>query len=157
MAFGHLYLGLLADNYATSRCNSSELYADLATAAFSGGISPEAESVDNLPGYWRGCRFDFNQKTSKQVFKDVRDLTRKVFLDQEIPQWFYNEYQIPGGSIDLDKLWGDISTLSAREKGLIIFGLRNEFGGYCSEEDLYRLYIGEIDSLDTPWRDAGGC
>jgi len=155
VAIGYLYLGLLSDNHATSRCSSAEIYADLARAAFSGGVSPEAKSVDNLPGYWRGCRFDLDQKTSDRVFKDVRDLTQKVFLDQKTPRWFYDEYQKPDGSIDLDKLWGDISTLYAGERSLIIYGLRNEFGGYCSTEELYRLHIGEIDTLDTPWRDAG--
>ncbi len=111
-------------------------------------------------GYWSNCGFELDQKTSSRVLKDLRDITQKVFLDRgDIPQWFYDEYQKSDGSINLDKLWADIPRLSGREKSLIIYGLRNEFGGYCSTEDLYRLHIGEIeiDSLDTPWKDAGGC
>lgn len=157
VAIGNLYLGLLAKNYATSRCNPAELYARLARAAFVGGVSPEAESVDNLGGWWRRCGFDFDPKTSGQVFQYVRDLTRKVFLDQKTPQWFYDEYQQSDGSINLDKLWGDISTLYPRSRNPIIYGLRNEFGGYCLTEKLYQLQIGELDSLETPWRDAGNC
>ena len=158
LAIGHLYLSILAEDHATAWCNSDEIYADFAVVAFSGGISPAADiDPGSWGGYWSSCRFDIDYETSGRVLKDIRDSTQKVFLDQEIPQWFYNEYQKSDGSMDLDQLWADISSLYAGDRNRIIYGLRNEFGGYCSESDLYRLQIGEIDSLDTPWRDAGRC
>ena len=159
IAIGHLYLGILDEDHSTRPCDPDELYASLAMAAFHGGISLETSSSPNDWGsHWSNCRFNLNQEASSRVLKDLRDITQKVFLDREkIPQWFYDEYQKGDGSINLDKLWADILRLSTQEKTLVIYGLRNEFGGYCSTEDLYRLHIGEIDSLDTPWKDAGGC
>ena len=63
-----------------------------------------------------------------------------------------------GGGIDLEKLWADI-TVDMRYKrtmGLIAYHLRNEFGGYCSEEQVRKLIEGKVSGITNPWRD-GGC
>ena len=74
----------------------------------------------------------------------------------EVPNWFYNTYQRPDGSIDLDKLWADINSGGpSRTRSVIAGHLRYEFGGYCSEEQVRKFLDGRIAQLDTPWRDAG--
>ena len=156
VAAGHLYLELLVKNHATKKpCVPAELYGNMAVVAFR-----HEGDYKRGPRYWnkdwRNCRFDLNQKTNEQVVKDVRDITKKVFLEQEAPQWFYDRYQKSDDSIDLDKLWDDVS-LDNGSRSMIVYGLRNEFGGYCSTEEISRFVAGEIDSLDTPWRDAGNC
>ena len=40
--------------------------------------------------------------------------------------------------------------------GLIAHHLRNEFGGYCSEEQVRKFIDGEVTGITNPWRD-GGC
>lgn len=178
IAIGYIYLHLLnreqdAAGSNTRWCAPSELYADLAQMAFAGsypdfdprvGIPFSANSSrynsESQMIYWNACKFNLDQKTSERVAREIVDITKSVFVDQKMPQWFYDRYQLGGGSIDLDKIWSDISNNIARGDrtlNIVLYGLQNEFGGYCSIEDIYKFSRGEIDSLDTPWRDASGC
>ena len=144
-------------NYNTQHCSPSELYAELAALAFKGTYSGFEPGYVSGGYYWGGCSFNFDQATHNDVVEDVKDVTESVFLDQEIPQWFYDRYQLDDESIDLDKLWLDVSGVGAGARGIIAYGLKNEFGGYCSREQVRQFLEGEIDSLDTPWNDAGNC
>ena len=158
VAAGYLYLELLVEsNYNTQHCNPDELYAELAALAFKGTYSGFEPGYVSGGYYWGGCGFNLDQATHNDVVEDVKDVTESVFLDQEIPQWFYDRYQLDDESIDLDKLWLDVSAVGAGARGIIAYGLRNEFGGYCSREQVRQFLEGEIDSLDTPWNDAGNC
>ena len=87
------------------------------------------------------------------------DITKSVFINPKTPQWFYDRYQLRDKSINLDKLWSDIVGIKGRSRSIIIYGLQNEFGGYCSElrDKVWQLQAGEIESLETPWRNAGSC
>ena len=158
LAVGWLFLQLVVKNHATRRpCPSSEIYAAMAEAAFWGGSNLQFhEDIWHSRSRWRICDFSLDRETRKQLTEDLTDITRKVFFEQEIPQWFYDEYQEPDGSIDLDKLWADVAVDNG-SRAHIVYALRNEFGGYCSQAEVSRFVARELDSIDTPWRDAGNC
>ena len=77
-----------------------------------------------------------------------------------MPAWFYDTYQLNNGNIDLDKLWADIVNHTrsyAKPHAIIIYGLKDEFGGYCSETDVKKIITGGATELrgSSPWRDDG--
>ena len=171
IGIGYLYLGLLSANHAVEartprRCSPHELYADLAVLAFFDlytSFSPNKGlsygPVDDVAmGYWYDCGFRLDQKTSAEVTTEIPAITKSVFVDQEIPQWFYDTYQQPDGSIDLEELWSDINVDNSniRAISIIAYHLRNEFGGYCSEEQVRGFIEGKVTGITNPWRD-GGC
>ena len=166
----HLYLNLLSNEHAVeardpARCSPRELYADLAVMAFFDQYSyfdPQrglnhysARSISMT--YWGSCGFRFDQSTSSAVATEITAITKSVFVDQEIPQWFYDTYQKTDGSIDLEKLWSDISS-DGYETTMspVAYHLRNKFGGYCSEEQVRQFIEGKATSITNPWKD-GGC
>ena len=171
IGIGYLYLGLLSANHAVEakeprRCSPHELYADLAVLAFfdlysnfspSKGLSYGA--VDDVTmNYWHDCGFRLDQETSAEVTAEILAITKSVFVDQEIPQWFYDTYQKSDESIDLEKLWSDINVDNRNINyiSIIAYHLRNEFGGYCSEEQVRKFIEGEVTGMTNPWKD-GGC
>ena len=107
-------------------------------------------------GYWGSCGFRLDQSTSSAVATEIPAITKSVFVDQEIPQWFYDTYHKADGPIDLEKLWSDINTIDGRTMGTIAYHLRNEFGGYCSEEQVRKFVEGKATGITNPWKD-GGC
>ena len=158
LAVGHLYLKTLAQNHAPGKCSSWELYADLAVLAFQGTYSQfNPDSLIYGGHYWDRCGFNFDQNTKNKVVREVADIIESVFLDQEIPQWFYDEYQRNDKSIGLDSLWSDVKEYGAGSTSFIVYGLQDEFGGYCSKEEVRQFVVREVDSIDTPWRDAVNC
>ena len=162
LAIGYLYIGLLVRDHLDNgnnpgRCIADELYANLAQAAF---YNYNPVILEGFGSYWTDCGFRFDHQTQAKVIEDLKDIARKVFVDQETPQWFYDTYQLTNGSVDLDKLWVDISSLGSATgfpMAIISYGLRNSFGGYCSREDVRQFTTGERSSLKTPWVDAGNC
>ena len=171
IAVGRLYLHTLGVNHAAEAqqptlCGVSELYADLAIMAFfdrySDFDSSQGLSVHYGDGVgmaeWYYCGFRLDPSTAARVDKEIPAITRSIFVDQEIPQWFYDTYQEPSGSIDLEELWADI-TVDERAKSSmssIAYNLRNEFGGYCSEEQVRKFIEGKVTGITNPWKD-GGC
>ena len=167
----HLYLHLLSNEHAVEaknpgRCSTSELYADLAVMAFFDQYSyfdPQRGLTHGLANgismnYWYSCGFRFDQSTSSAVATEITAITKSVFVDQEMPQWFYDTYQKTDGSIDLEKLWSDINITpgSAATIEPIAHHLRNKFGGYCSEEQVRQFIEGKATGITNPWKD-GGC
>ena len=173
IGIGHLYIHLVTTSHAveanrSNRCSSSELYGDLAKMVFWGrysdfdaylGLKENIYSHEAVTmSEWNSCGFRLDPSTKNRVDKDIPEIAKSVFIDQEIPQWFYDTYQKSGGTIDLDKLWSDITVDMRYTKAmwLIVHHLRNEFGGYCSEEEVRKFIEGKVTGITNPWRD-GGC
>ena len=168
---GHLYIHLLEVNHKVeakrpTRCSSSELYGDLAKLVFwdrysdfDAHLGLRNSRLDGVTmNEWSSCGFRLDPSTKQKVEEYIPAIAMSVFIDQEIPQWFYDTYQKSDGTIDLDKLWSDI-TIDERYKGtmgLIAHHLRNEFGGYCSEEQVRQFIEGKVTGITNPWKD-GGC
>ena len=168
---GHLYIHLLEVNHKVEakkpyRCSSEELYGDLAHLVFWERYS-DFDAHLGLKNYyrdgvtmseWSSCGFRLDPSTKQKVEERIPAIARSVFINQEIPQWFYDAYQKSDQTIDLEKLWSDI-TIDERYKrtmGLIVHHLRNEFGGYCSEEQVRQFIEGKVTGITNPWKD-GGC
>ena len=74
-----------------------------------------------------------------------------------MPDWLYNNYQLPGGDLDLETLWADIHSQPEYRltRQIISYYLRHEFGGYCSPKQVQQFIDGQITELRNPWRDSG--
>ena len=168
---GHLYIHLLEVNHKVeakrpTRCSSGELYGDLAKlvfwdrySEFDAHLGLKNSRRDGVTMHeWGACGFRLGPSTKQKVEEHIPGIARSVFIDQEIPQWFYDTYQKSDETINLEKLWADI-TIDERYKramGLIAHHLRNEFGGYCSEEQVRQVIEGKATGITNPWKD-GGC
>ena len=128
-------------------CGDAELFADAAAASV-----PVLDN-DYTP-YWHYCEhLPFNPD------EETLEVVRQAFAG-EMPDWFYETFQKPDGTLDYEALWAKIKTLDDRVFGhqtraLVVRQLKDEFGGYCSEQAAYDSAFGESD-LIQPWRD-GGC
>ena len=166
---GHLYLAQLSSSHSggakkSSRCIPQELYADLAVLAF---FDPDASSFRPYHGtqsgsgfslgYWAGCGFNLSQQESDSVSEVVSDITRSVFIEQDMPDWFNDTYQSSDDSIDLESLWSNIheEKVFIGSRKIIAHDLRNKFGGYCSEKKVRELLDKKIPELKNHWKDAG--
>ena len=168
---GHLYVYLLEANHQVEAkdpgsCSSLELYGDLANLvfwerysdfdAYLGLKNTRGDGV--VMSEWRSCGFRLDPSTKASVDEDIPAIARSVFIDQEIPRWFYDTYQKSDQTIDLENLWSDITVDMRYENAvsLIVHHLRNEFGGYCSEEQVRQFIEGKATGITNPWKD-GGC
>ena len=128
-------------------CGDVELFADAAAASV-----PVFNNDSNF--YWHHCEhLPFNPD------EEALEVVRQAFAG-EMPDWFYETYEKPDGNLDYEALWAKILTLDNRVFGqqtraLVVRQLKDEFGGYCSEQAAYDSAFGESD-LIQPWRD-GGC
>ena len=159
-----LYLKHSDNAKKKTRCITRELYADLAVLAF---YNPDMSFFDpyrrTKPGsgfrlsYWGACVFNLTPKETTGVSNAISDITKSVFLEQDMPDWFYDTYKNYDDSIDLDNLWSDIHEegFYTSRRILITHDLRKKFGGYCSETNVRRLLDGEISELRNHWKDAG--
>ena len=124
--------------------------------AYSGLKNSKADGVSMAE--WIACGFRLDDATKAKVNRKIPRIAKSVFVDQEMPQWFYDTYQKADGTIDLEQLWSDIA-IDERYKGtmgIIAYHLRNEFGGYCSEEQFRKFIEGKVTGITNPWKD-GGC
>ena len=168
---GYLYVHLLAINHAVeakkpTRCGASELIGDFANMVFWDRYSDFDAywGLKNTKGdgvvmsEWRSCGFRLDDATKAKVNREIPEIAKSVFVDQETPRWFYDTYQKADGAIDLERLWSDI-TIDERYEltmSIIAYNLRNEFGGYCSEEQVREFIEGKATGITNPWKD-GGC
>ena len=167
---GYLYVHLLKINHVDgarnpSRCSSSELYGDLSHLVFWDKYSDFDYRGENLRNdyaasidEWEACGLNIDPSTATRVNREVPEIAKSVFIDQEIPQWFYDTYQNPDEAIDLEKLWANITVDVSQKRAMsvIAYHLRNEFGGYCSEEQVRKFIEGKASGITNPWKD-GGC
>ena len=165
VGIGHLYVHLFEVKHSAgankpTRCSSNELYGDMAKLVFYdrysdfdarlGLVNSRGDGV--TMSEWRSCGLRLDPSTKAAVDRDIPAIARSVLIDQEPPRWFYDTYQKPDGTIDLEKLWSDI-TIDERYKqtmGLIAHHLRNEFGGYCSQEQVRQFIEGKVTGITNP-------
>ena len=152
VAAGHLYLQnfLMSDRHWTLdklwgrhdffRCTASELFASLGQM-----LVEDQEGIPRGLGYWRGCGYHDRPLSAETV-----SIARSA-LGGQVPQWFYDTYRsIDGSSYDLDSLWADIASTDSSASSFLLYSLRNQFGGYCSDD------YTELWKYRNPWRE-GGC
>ena len=163
IGIGYLYFHLLETSYKGSNpsdCSANELYADMAMFMFfDWEFHPTVGTLYGDGSYWAGCNFQLNDEQFDRIQREGSAVARSVFLDQQIPDWFYDTYQNSDGTIDLDRLWADINRHPEyrQTRQIMIYHLRNEFGGYCSEVQVQQYIDGKIaEIVGNPWRD-GGC
>ena len=143
VAIGWLYFESISQD-----CADNELYAQ--TAEY---IDPDFR-VNNAP-YWRRCPHLPETPTDEAV-----TVVRQAFSGQ-MPDWFYETFQNPDGSLNYIKLWSAVKDSSHRTRKIVVPGMRNAFGGYCSEQAIWDdMFAGDYwnraFTIDQPWRD-GGC
>ena len=159
LALAHLYLFSL--DLDGSRCRPRELYADLATLdlkLLSDGSFDE--SISRLP-YWSRCNSDYvpnSQPPLDSLTEEALTVVRSALTGQ-MPQWFSDTYDDAHGNPDLERLWTDVNAIelaSERERDLVVYQLRDAFGGYCNELRVAKAVDSHTVALRNPWRD-GGC
>ena len=134
---------------SNSRCASSrELLADVMMLSVLG--EPSASHAY----YWKDCRADSEEAlavTLTEALAVVRSATAG-----NMPSWFADTYHDAGGIPDLVRLWSHVrwASGSSQDDPVMVYQLRNEFGGYCSHQTTVDavLNIGPRN----PWQD-GGC
>ena len=158
---GHLYLqDLLASDPSRIltfgggfKCSAAELYADLGEYLVLEQAIPDYTSRWHPSlGYWQNCQPGGNHRPSQEAIAIA-----KSTLGGEVPSWFYDTYQNNDGTFDLAALWSDVRELYLPGPGgvdFILYSLRDQFGGYCSDAEAKRAYYDP--ALGNPWRD-GGC
>ncbi len=106
IAAGWMYVAdFLKDRNLADSCATIELYAD---------IPGMLMHLDGLSGwandyYWVGCRYHQQGGSSSWPYDDSRwqemvEVMRSVYVDQEVPRWFYDTYQRADGSWDVDAI-----------------------------------------------------
>ena len=137
LAIAHLYFKSLGLG-----CSAPELYADVLTLLTLG---------TSYSSYWGPCNGS-NEDRQAQAFDVVRSAA-----NGQMPQWFADTYTTSEGEPDLEGLWTDVQDLPGRVRTVVIYQLRNGFGGYCDNRAVnYALSYGHEEALSQPWRD-GGC
>ena len=158
IGIGYLYHHLLVlenEGSRPDRCISNELYAELGVISFY-GLGSEFYAPFG-PGYWSSCNLKLSDQKLAQVNREVPEIAQAVFIDQKLPDWFYDNYQNPDGKLDLEQLWADINIRDYQSpKAIMIYHLRHEFGGYCDENWIANYIQRKVDNVRNPWRD-GGC
>ncbi len=126
---------------AGNNCRISELYADV----FLLSILPDID-----PTYWDACT-DWNSRTTAEAVAVMRSA-----ISGTMPAWFSTTYGAIADGPDLEKLWADVKSMEdSHERGIVVYQLRNSFGGYCSNSKAAESAF-EDGVARNPWRD-GGC
>ena len=138
LAVAHLYFKQLAKD----TCDAIELYADAAQL-----LVPLANNT--YSPYWHNC-----PHLPQFVTSEAETIVRSSFTGK-MPQWFYNTFQEDNGSLDYKAIWSEVRALRPRERTIVVYQLKDAFGGYCSDSAAKKSAFGSLN-LDQPWRD-GGC
>ena len=135
-----LYLDSLPVN-AGNNCRVSELYADV----FLLSVLPDVD-----PTYWDACT-GWNSTTTAEAIAVMRSA-----VSGTMPAWFSTTYGAIADGPDLEKLWADVKSMEGiSDRGIVVYQLRNSFGGYCSNSKAAESAF-EDGVARNPWRD-GGC
>ena len=142
LGLAHLYFERLGAATGEDRCTGEELYADAIVAL----VIP-----DSRLSYWYSCMHPEgipNEESMKVI--------RQAF-DGQIPDWFYENFGLEDGSLDLEMIWEEVKGMRERFlRTTVVYQLHDEFGGYCSPAQAYRSAFGASEEVKNPWRD-GGC
>ena len=141
LAIAHLYFDSLNLQGGIRGCAPNELYADVLTML--------TLDIDKS-SYWKTCNRGNAQREAQAL-----DVLRSA-VNGEMPQWFADTYADSEGEPDLERLWTDVRDLPGREWTVVIYQLRNAFGGYCNNELTWISAQFSDDALTQPWID-GGC
>ena len=140
-AIAHLYFDQLSDG--NGLCLGSELYAEAAQM-----LVPTRYNYFTY--YWHAC-----SHLPSRVTPEAIEIAEDAFAGR-MPQWFYDTFQKTDGNLDYEMLWTAVNNmLWENDRIKVIYQLRNEFGGYCSEQAAKDSAFGDLQ-LNQPWRD-GGC
>ena len=131
-------------------CAPSELYADALVGTV---YSAAGETYRHWWGYWDACSHYPNAERAPTPQAALAEM--QLVLNGEYPEWLHDTYADEQGNLDLVGLWNQVQRFG-RFRDVVSYGLRNEFGGYCSNHWVrLDLLLGYHDQLN-PWR-AGGC
>ena len=141
LAIAHLYFDSLNLQGGLRGCEPRELYADVLTML----------TLDIYESsYWKTCNGDNAQREAQAL-----DVLRSA-VDGEMPQWFADTYTDAEDEPDLERLWTDVQDLPGREWNVVVYQLRDAFGGYCNNRLTWMSMQYSEDKLTQPWMD-GGC
>ena len=131
-------------------CAPSELYADALVGTV---YSAAGETNRHWWGYWDACSHYPNAERAPTPQAALAEM--QLALNGEYPEWLHDTYADEQGNLDLVGLWNQVQRFG-RFRDVVSYGLRNEFGGYCSNHWVrLDLLLGYHDQLN-PWS-AGGC
>ena len=136
---------LYFEDLSGDRCAGWELYADAAAEL----VFPEIYGVQP---YWSNCSHLPSIPTSEAV-----EIVRGAF-GGEMPEWFYDTFQMPDGRLDYRAIWSAIEEINKWElRASVAYQLKDEFGGYCPNQPLSAAIVsGDSELIIQPWRN-GGC
>ena len=141
IAIAHLYFEQLSNG--NGGCTGDELYAEAAQT-----LVPSRYNYFTY--YWHNCSH-LPSRVTPEAIKVAEDS-----FAGRTPQWFYDTFQKTDGSLDYEMLWTAVNNIPQYPDRIgVIYHLRNEFGGYCSEQTVRESISGNLE-LTQPWRD-GGC
>ena len=141
IAIAHLYFEQLSNG--NGGCTGDELYAEAAHT-----LVPSRYNYFTY--YWHNCSH-LPSRVTPEAIKVAEDS-----FAGRTPQWFYDTFQKTDGSLDYEMLWTAVNNIPQYPDRIgVIYQLRNEFGGYCSEPAVRESILGDLQ-IAQPWRD-GGC
>ena len=140
-----------------SGCPAHELFADMPEEL----MAADGIILRALGGYWSGCYAQLPDRLEDQAryFADdeMIQVFRSVLVDQEIPQWFYDNYLNAYNSWDLQVLRASLRNIyslsGTRQSDTPYFRmlraliLDDTHGAYCSETQVREYLDGETDLL----------
>ena len=153
VAAAHLYFSERArEARVPGSCQAEELFADSVAA-----LTPKPGALWGT--YWK--------RDCPGVEAPDREAlaVAKAASDGVMPDWITTAHSDADGYLDLEKLWARIQGMNDYRddpaavewyRSVVIYQLRDTFGGYCSPHQAHASAFGELDALRNPWRD-GGC
>ncbi len=162
LAAAHLYIYSLEDTAEpTGFCLPSELLADILQLSVV-GVSADQGTSDTIAGYWGYCNGDYDAGQADPLTEEALTVVNSA-LSGQMPQWFADTYHDSDGNADLEQLWSDIKSIPRKERFILAYSLRDQFGGYCGNPQVAAVLDIESSServsdneIKNPWRD-GGC
>lgn len=139
-----------------------ELYANTAERVISYNSDALTDGLSHTSDYWERCG-DLPNEPTEEAIRVARSA-----LNGEIPEWFDRNFRLADGTIDHVSLWRTIVTSYGRYPEIIVYALKDSFGGYCSETAVRQAIepargrseteLGKIRFRwrNGPWRE-GGC
>ena len=140
LAAAHLYFDSIDDG-PDGLCPGHELYADT--------IASLASLRYPYFHYWGACSHLPDEPTTEA------EEVVKTALAGEMPKWFYDTFQKEDGGLDYQAIWLAVKDLEPRYRTVVVYQLKDAFGGYCSERRAIGSGFGNFTSTQV-WHD-GGC